>query len=171
MSRRIAECNDVIAEIAAARRVDDSEERHAARTERPEQQAECRPHRRLGPGNRALQRPQGRERRRALRRQRSPHQGSAGDLPQGQNLLGLAAHARPEGRRGRHHLHRRSPPRLHRQLGAESRHARLLREAARHHGGRSRAPSARITSSARAKSRRSTARSATPIRTSNACAS
>ncbi len=59
------------------------------------------------------------------------------DLPQSQDLLGLAPSARPEGHRGRDDLHRRSSPRLHRQLGAESRHARLLRKAAGHHRGRS----------------------------------
>ena len=58
------------------------------------------------------------------------------DLSQSQDLLGLAAHAGAERHRGGDHLHRRPPPCLHRQLGHESRHARLLRKAHGHHGGR-----------------------------------
>ena len=114
------------------RRLAHPEERHAARPERSEQQAEHRPHRRMGPGNRALQRPQKRERGGAVRCERQPHQGGAGALPEREDLLGLAALPRPEGRRGGHHLHGRPSPRVHRQLGAEPQHARLLREAARH---------------------------------------
>ena len=52
-------------------RIDHSEEWHSARAERSEQQAERRPHRRLGQGNGALQRASRRERRRTVRCKRS----------------------------------------------------------------------------------------------------
>ena len=66
-------------------------------------------------------------------------------FPERQDLLGLAPLSRPEGRRSGHHLHRRPPPRVHRQLGAESRHARLLRKAAGHHASKRCARCAPIT--------------------------
>ena len=58
-------------------------------------------------------------------------------LPQGQDLCRLAEVPGAEGPRRRGHLHGRPHARLHRQLGLESRSARVLREAVGDQRGRS----------------------------------
>ncbi len=74
-----------------------------------------------------------RERRRPVRREREATSRRRQAVPQGQDLRRLAQVPRPKGPRRRGLLHGRPHARLHRQLGAEPRPARVLREAAGQH--------------------------------------
>ena len=122
---------------AAGDRIAHPAERRPRGQERPRQQAERRADRRLGPRPGALRLAGRRERGRAVRREREAVSGRPEAVPQGQDLRRLAQVPRSKRPRRRGLLHGRPHPRLHRQLGAEPRPARLLREAAGHQRRRS----------------------------------